>query len=240
MSDDGTTLRYPRLMRRVEAVLLDAIVLVLLFFILMNIVAPLAMHGGIKAAIVGSITVLLEPVLVSATGSSIGHHLRGLRVQDAASGANLGIVRAIFRLLVKSLLGWYSVVFMLITKRHQTVHDIAVKSVVVFKNAAAIAGSQALAERSEDLDIYTYPPKPRRVIAIVLYNVAAICGVVVLLALFSSNKCVYYNICSDADQAMEAVAGVALAASFAIILVLGWRGRLWGARRTIRTGQPNS
>lgn len=229
---DISALRYPRLMRRVEAVLLDALVFVFVFLVGMNLLAPLAVHGGIKAGVIALLILVLEPGLVSRTGSSIGHHLRGLRVQDAGSGANIGFPRAFLRFVVKNLLGWCSVVFMLVTRRYQALHDLAVRSVVVLKHPDRMAEGHALEERQLEEADYIYPSWLRRITAIVLWVIAGYVALTVPVLALSSDACFYQGKCNEAERAMEGAAGVAALVLFAVVLVLGCTGRLWGARRT--------
>jgi len=67
---------------------------------------------------------LYEPVLVSVTGSSIGHYLSNLRVVDDRTRGNVGFLKAIARLGIKTLLGVYSFLTMAVTSHHQAVHDL--------------------------------------------------------------------------------------------------------------------
>ncbi len=170
--------------------------------------------------------------MVSFTGSSIGHHLRGLRVQDARTGANIGVFRAVLRVAAKSFLGWFSVVFMLLTKRHQTIHDMVVKSVVVFKNPDEIADGQALEEREAEEAGYMYPSKGRRVLIIVGYCVVAFVLVVIPGVLLTSEQCLLYDTCNELDRFLETVSSIVWLVMCVVCLVFGWRGRLPGARRT--------
>ncbi len=232
MDDRSPALRYPTLLRRVEAVLLDAMVIVAMFFLAMNLLSQLDIHGGYKAAAVVLAFLVLEPGLVSFTGSSIGHHLRGLRVQDARTGENIGVLRAVLRVVAKSFLGWFSVVFMLVTKRHQTIHDMMVKSVVVFKNPDVIADGHALKEREVEEAGYVYPDKGRRIAVIIAYSFLAFVICSTAVALLSSQPCIQYNRCNNTDLAWEALISIVWLCLLTAFLVFGWRGRLPGARRT--------
>ena len=232
MEDHSTDLRYPRLIRRVEAVLLDALVLVAMFLLAMNLLAQVDIHGGYKAAIVVLAFFVLEPGMVSFTGSSIGHHLRGLRVQDARTGANIGLFRAVVRVAAKSFLGWISIVFMLVTKRHQTIHDMVVTSVVVFKNPETIAEGHALEEREIEEAGYSYPSSGRRIIVIIAYILLAFIVCSAGVVLLSSEECLQFDRCSNTDLAWEALFSIIWICLLTAFIVLGWRGRLPGARRT--------
>lgn len=232
MNHNRQDLRYPRLARRLEAVLLDVFVIILAMLLAMNLLVQINVHGGWKAAMMALIVLVLEPGMVSMTGASIGHHLRGLRVQDADTRANLGVPRALLRFLVKNLLGLYSIVFMLVTRRHQTVHDLATKSVVILKNPDALRAGHALEERPAEEAGYAIPPWPRRVVVILAYCVVALFVGGTSFAPLYSEQCLYYGSCSYTDRLVNVATGLVWIVAFGFILVSGWRGRLWGARRT--------
>jgi hypothetical protein len=110
-------------------------------------VAPYEIHGGFKASFIALLLIIMEPGLVSIKGGTIGHYLRGLRVQDYKHGTNLDIFRATIRFLVKILFGWLSFVFILVTKRYQAFHDLISGSVVVLRDSANVPEFEAILER---------------------------------------------------------------------------------------------
>ncbi len=234
MGIEQTGRRYPRPIRRIEAVLLDILVVFALLFVLMNIIAPLSIHGGIKAAIIVSILSLQDPLLVSVTGASIGHHLRGLRVEHADTGENLGLLRAVLRYAVKALLGWYSVVFLYVTKRHQTVHDKVAGSVVIFKRPELIAEEDILGERVIEDAGYIYPSAIRRVTVIIIYGFLTMVIVGIGHSVALSESCLYSDYCDTTERLVQVTLTLTWMVGLAWILILGWRGRLWGARRMKR------
>lgn len=228
---DTAVLHYPKVVRRIEAVIIDWLVFVAAFFTIANLIAPLEVHGGFKAAAVVLVILVLEPGLVAATGATIGHHLRGLRVLDAGSGRNLNIFRAIVRFILKSLLGFVSLIFVLVTKRHQAIHDLVSGSVVVIKNPTNFQDHDVLPERIVEEEGYIYPSGERRVLVIFLYIVALVLGTSALAAFALSEQCLFREVCSPNDQLLETLIGGAWLVALAVTVVLGWRGRLWGARR---------
>jgi len=236
MSDTGAV-HYPRVVRRIEAVIIDWLVFVVAFFTVINLVAPLEVHGGVKAAAVVLVILVLEPGLVSMTGATIGHHLRGLRVLDARSGGNLNVIRATVRFIVKSLLGFVSLIFVLVTKRHQAIHDLASGSVVIIKNPADFHTHERLLERVVEEEGYIYPSRPRRVLVILLYSVALVLIAGLLSALAFSEQCLFYDVCNASDRLYETSIELGWLAAFTVFVVQGWRGRLWGARRLKRDRQ---
>jgi uncharacterized RDD family membrane protein YckC len=117
------------------------------FFGAAMILASYDIHAGFKFSGVAILIIIMEPGLVSITGGTIGHHLRGLRIQRRWDGTNLNIFRATIRFLVKFLLGWLSFLFILQTKKHQAIHDLISGSVVVLKDPAKVPEWDALSER---------------------------------------------------------------------------------------------
>jgi uncharacterized RDD family membrane protein YckC len=140
-------LRYPRLYRRIQAAIIDSTIFLVILFGAGMILAPIEIHGGFKFGGVAILLFFMEPGLVSITGGTIGHHLRGLRIQRRWDGTNLNIFRATIRFLVKFLLGWLSFLFILQTKKHQAIHDLISGSVVVLKDPAKVPKFEALSER---------------------------------------------------------------------------------------------
>jgi uncharacterized RDD family membrane protein YckC len=90
----------------------------------------------------------LEPGLVSWTGGTIGHHLMGLRVRDALEDRNIGLIRATIRAASRTLLGWISIMFILVTSKHQAIHDYISRAVVVLRNPDVVPESERLVERA--------------------------------------------------------------------------------------------
>jgi hypothetical protein len=73
---------------------------------------------------------LLDPLLVTLTGATIGHRLRGLLVQRRLTPDRLGIIRSIVRAVLKIATGWWSFIFVLATQNYQALHDLTIGFVV--------------------------------------------------------------------------------------------------------------
>ena len=113
---------------------------------------------------------LYEPVLVSLTGSTLGHYFTNLRVVDDRSGGNVSFLKACARVAIKAVLGLYSFVILAATRRNQAVHDLLTKSTVQIRDPAKALPGQYLSERSDPADA-KLPPAWRRVAAICVYLV---------------------------------------------------------------------
>lgn len=80
--------------------------------------------GGAFAGWLGFF-LLYEPVLVSWRGGTLGHALARLRVVDLATGGNPGATSAFTRSWLKATSGPAGVLFMVLTRRPQALHDLA-------------------------------------------------------------------------------------------------------------------
>lgn len=235
MSSPESDIRYPRLIRRVQASLFDAVILLSVFFGLGLAFASFEFPGELKAVIFALVVLMLEPGLVSMTGGTIGHHLLGLKIQNRQSGNKLNPVMALVRFLLKSLLGWLSFAFILVTKQRQAIHDKLSGSIVVVRNPTGEEGAGELAEREIYLAEYTYPGWFRRVIVIVLYLIIGFLALVVLYVMVLSGACFSEGHCTPLEGLMRIVSLTFLPVYGAIVLFYGWRGRLFGARRRLRS-----
>src|SRR5215831_14768535 len=157
------TVFYPRLIKRVRAVLVD------------SVVVPLAAVASFAAGYAAGISetwarvllvavpvLLLEPGLVAWTRGTIGHHVMGIRVTQADGMTRLNFIAATVRAAIKFVLGWFSFIFVLTTSRHQAIHDLVVGSVVTHKDASELPSFDVLQERRIEEDKFAYPPRWKR------------------------------------------------------------------------------
>lgn len=224
--------RYPRFSRRVAAVVVDSMIYLVLFVAMAISLGHVEVSGVLKAVFVGLVFFALEPGLVTVTGGTLGQHWRGLRVQSADTGMNLGLLRAILRFAVKSVLGWFSLLLILLTKRHQAVHDMASGSVVVLRNPEAFSSVDALEERELHDHGFAYPSALQRILCILGYQVIWFLVIAVALYFVLSENCLLYDQCSGTDDIANPVISLVWFVGCGAIIVQGWRGKLLGARRT--------
>jgi uncharacterized RDD family membrane protein YckC len=175
---------------------------------------------------------LLEPGLVAFTGGTPGHHLMGLRVRDVSRNQNIGLLRATARAIIRALFGWLSFVFMLVTRKHQALHDYFTSTVVVLRHPDALPAHEKFSERSEDHTSYVYPSKVRRVVVILVYSLLSLIAFGLLSFEFVSVGCRTYNRCGHGDNLLEQVLDTLWLVSVGAAIVLGWRGLLYGCRRS--------
>jgi uncharacterized RDD family membrane protein YckC len=230
-----STVAYPRLIKRVRAVLIDWIVLTVAAFgtlILGGMLGVSHVYG--KVMLVLGVIFVLEPGLVAFTGGTIGHHLQRIRITRADGKGNINIFFAFFRFIVKTLLGWLSFIFVLTTTRHQAVHDLVAGSVVIYKDTKGLPVFEIQAERKLDKATYIYPPAWRRVIVIALYALLLTFALSIVVAGFSTQDCVYVNRCTTTDKFAESAFGLFWLFGFGWLIVHGWNGELYGCRRRKR------
>jgi uncharacterized RDD family membrane protein YckC len=234
-ANPAETHAYGRFMRRLTAVVVDSIV----FMLIMAgaLIVAVSFKSDNVARILGFTVVatwlLYEPILVSMTGATIGHHLYNLRVVDDRGG-NISFGKAVVRVVIKTVLGWYSFITMAMTSRHQAIHDLLTHSTVQIKDLAK-AQPHHFATRREQLTAPGMPSMVRRVVVILAY-------LFVCLAVFSvavagavpaglvSERCIDSYPCTGPELIMLSVAWLTWAGLSIWTAVLGWQGRLWGAR----------
>jgi RDD family len=226
---------YARFTRRVQGIMIDSIVVIVLIVCALSL--AVAVQSDTLSRVLGfaivAAALLYEPVLVSFTGSTLGHYVTNLRVVDDASGGNVSFLKACARLAIKSLLGWYSFVILAATRRNQAVHDLLTRSTVQIRDPAKARPAHYLVERSAALD-RGMPSQSRRTGVIFAYLLVAIIGFVVIINVLVTTRalslgCLNGNHCSGAETLIELIYGFALLALVAAIIALGWKGRLLGA-----------
>ncbi|WP_050031579.1 RDD family protein [Bradyrhizobium sp. LTSP857] len=239
MASDAPTLtpgpRYARFSRRLKAILLDwMLAMVLLFGALA--VASNAQSDALARTLGVSVVVILllyEPILVWRTGGTLGHAWTNLRVVDDRGG-HLSFAKALARFAIKSLLGWYSFLTMAATRRNQAIHDLLTHSTVQIRDPAKANPGQFITERSEDDP--AMPSRLRRTLVTVVYlalGVLLYFGVLAALLRggILSRACLNHDICSGGDRIVDVAAAVAFLLMIALVIGMGWRGRLFGARK---------
>lgn len=152
MNTDPMSYRYPRLLRRVRAALIDSVVftaILLAWFFSFGLLEDA--HVAFKISLLTAAYLAVEPGLVSMTGGTIGHHVMGLRVRDAEADEPIGFFRATIRGLARSLLGLFSLLFMFVTRRHQAIHDYLSRSTVVIEHPDTLPAREKFQERARGI-----------------------------------------------------------------------------------------
>lgn len=228
---------YARFSRRLRGMFIDWALTLVVIFGSLTVAAALRNDGASRALGVAAVAVLIlyEPVLVSRTGGTIGHHLTNLRVVDEATRGNVSFLKAVARVVVKGLLGWYSFLAMAFTRRNQAVHDLVTGSTVQIRDPAKVAPGQFITERT-DLAQADMPSAWRRIAVILAYLLltgAIYLGIehVIIQSGWVSVECVETDVCTVAENVITIALGGGFLVTCVACAILGWRAKLFGARR---------
>lgn len=232
LSGKMNTVFYPRLIKRVRAVLIDSVVVPIIAVAVLVIGHTAGITDLWGMGILATVAVLImEPGLVALTGGTVGHHMVGIRVARADGAGKLDFLTATLRAIVKFVLGWLSFIFVLTTTKHQAIHDLAVNSIVVHKSVYQLPSYEVLSERRVESSQFVYPAKWKRVLLTVLYWLAISVASIAVMALLSSEDCSRLNRCATSDLIAAQAIDLVWLLSTGALIVLGWNGRLPGARR---------
>jgi len=220
---------YPVFFLRVKAMCVDSIVFILIWYLVFAVVANIEIPNTFfRISVMVMPLVLFEPLTVWLTGGSIGHHFSGIKVIDKTTGKNLFLHKGVVRLIFKLLLGFYSMLTMLITKKHQSLHDLLSNSVVVFKNESLAPERYKLEPRQTDYDVKK-PSMLRRLLVVVvhLFFLYAVAGF--LLSFLVSPECLESGNCPQpqAFRLNTVVLGFLLVTI--LLIILGFMCKLPGA-----------
>jgi uncharacterized RDD family membrane protein YckC len=220
----------------VRAFVIDWIIIVLLLVAVLfaAVSADSDRIGRILGFTFVAVWLLYEPVLVSLTGSTVGHYLCNLRVVDDKTHGNVSFLKAVARLVIKTVLGLYSFITMATTLRHQAVHDLVTRSTVQIRDRSRAIPAQYVSERVELLNP-AMPSASRRLLVILAYliGVFAVAMLVVsgaILLDLVSESCVNHDRCSSNENLIFNGLGLLWIAACVFCIVQGWRGRLYGCR----------
>jgi uncharacterized RDD family membrane protein YckC len=229
--------KYGRFSRRLQGLMIDSIVMSILLAVALFVAVSLQSDnvGRILGFSVVAIFLLYEPVLVSLTGSTIGHLATNLRVVDNRTGKNVNFPKAVVRAVIKGVLGLYSFFTMAFTRRHQALHDVLTNSTVQIRDQTRARPHQYSLARAVPADRST-PSALRRIAVIAAYGIAVTCIIFIPIDLINaaypifSDDCLDHDICSVRDNII--LDGLLAFCFIAVVLIaiLGWRGKLWGAR----------
>lgn len=237
ISPDPASPLYARFSRRLRGLFIDwTITLVVIIGALM--IASSLRNDDVARVLGVTVVVLMllyEPILVSLTGATVGHRLTNMRVVDDAHGGNVSFPKACARFAIKSVIGIYSFVAMATTRRNQAVHDVLTRSTMQIRDAAKARPGEFVPESTE----FGHPAMPSRrrqigvIVAYLLASFVAAYAVLIGLGMIDviSLRCVFEDICTPREDRVADVVVLIWLAACAMLFILGWRGRLFGARR---------
>ena len=232
MTNADIEILYPNIGKRIKAVIVDYALFIIVLVSIIPFLAKIEIdYIWLKIIILLSPFFILDPLLVSLTGGSIGHHAMKIRIRDVNKDQNINIIFASIRFILKNLLGLLSLILILFTKKHQAFHDLAIKSIVVMKNSDQLDSEGWLKERSFEEEGYLYPSKVRRLIVIIIYNLIFFIFFVIIFGLLLSEPCIEIDECNQKDEIISSIIGISWFIASIFIIYKGIRARLIGCKR---------
>jgi uncharacterized RDD family membrane protein YckC len=232
IATEHTAPLYGRVGRRMHAFIIDWMIMVALMVVVLIIAVNAGSDriGRILGFSLLALWLLYEPVLVWLTGSTVGHYMTNLRVVDDRTGGNVGFGKAVARLVIKEVFGIYSFVTMATTRRHQALHDLLTRSTVQVRDRSKLIVAHFVAA-NEDLAHPGMPPVWRRLAVSLGYVALSFLIYVPASMLLMSHDCLAARFCTQTEQVHGQMLALLWFAVCAVLLVLGWRGKLYGCRR---------
>ena len=221
-------MNYPALVLRIRAMCFDSILFVLMFWIGFLLLWKLQITSSyLKILIVASPLILFEPMWLWLSGSTVGQHMVGIKVAHNETHKNLFIINAVVRYLAKILLGVYSLLTMIVTKRRQSFHDVISNSVVLFKDEASAPQRYRIQENIRDSG--TKPSILRRLMIIVIYMILVLVIFNWVAILVAPQSCWDDGVCTESQTMRVVIASVMMIVSLLVVVVLGFMSKLPGA-----------
>lgn len=125
------TYRYPLLIRRIKAILVDSVLLMTVLIIIMITVEDSTHRTSIMVASAAIILLTYEPLLTYHS-RTLGQRWMGIRVRRYGNpDARIGLLSAYIRWITKGLLGWVSFVTIHFNPERRAIHDLASRTVMV-------------------------------------------------------------------------------------------------------------
>lgn len=234
-----TTETYPRLLRRLQGVFIDGIVIPLAA---VGTLVALTYAGvestWIKVLCPLAVIFLLDPVAVSATGGSVGHHAVGLRVRKERTNERINLFAAVVRLIVKTLFGLPAFFVAFLTRKRQALHDLVAKSLIVHKSSVGLPLYELLPERTRKDEHATYVSVWRRILVVLLYWILFYFAWNLVVLVILAGPCIESGGCSETQALVAIGAMILLLVSLIVLAALGWRGSLYGCRKARVASAP--
>ena len=190
--------------------------------------------GRIAFAAVVALLALYEPLQVARFGATVGHRWANIRVVRTATGDRPGLGRSSLRWFLKTILGLPSFLLMAFTSRHQALHDAITGTVVTITDASKARAVDAIAEREPEA-ANTRAPAWKRIAVSLGFLLLAIIVLLVVEILLVSSDCLKGGTCSGVEAALVDTIGLLFVLAVFAIPMLGWFGKLPGARNAAGT-----
>ena len=134
------TKEYPLLLKRIQALLIDFLLILISIVLITQIIKILnGVPDGVRMGAFLAIFFLYDPLMTSKFGGTLGHMAIGIRVRkESTEEGNISFLAAFSRFAVKSLMGWISLLTVTGNPRKRAIHDILSGSVVMYKKKVEV------------------------------------------------------------------------------------------------------
>jgi uncharacterized RDD family membrane protein YckC len=126
-------MEYAILPSRIKAVVIDSLLIIAAMYATSEILALFEeVPNGIRIACFIVIFLLYDPLFTSVYGGTIGHFYSKITVKSEKNKEkNISFPLALIRYLIKTSLGWISLLTVTSNEKKQALHDYVVRSVVL-------------------------------------------------------------------------------------------------------------
>jgi uncharacterized RDD family membrane protein YckC len=128
---------YARIWPRVKAILVDAFILSAAFLVAALVGSRVRGAGPVAFIVWFGLWALYDPIMVSVTGGTVGHHLQNLRVVSDRTGGRPSLPAAFVRNVAKVSLWAFSLLAMAFSSRGKALHDWIAGTTVQARDPAA-------------------------------------------------------------------------------------------------------
>lgn len=127
------TNQYAILPDRVKAVVIDSIILIAAMYLISEIFAQFdEVPQYIRITAFVLISIVYDPFFTSTWGGTIGHSYSNISVRkEVDQSKNISFFSALIRFILKSTLGWISLLTTGTNEKKKAIHDFAAGSVVI-------------------------------------------------------------------------------------------------------------
>ena len=122
--------RYPNLLRRYLAALIDGVIVILLIVLMGRLASYLGRDQGFALFLAAIAVALYEPFL-TAFLFTVGQGVMRFRVRDLETGARVPLGRVYLRVVVKAVLGIVSFLTLPARRDRRAIHDLAAGTLVL-------------------------------------------------------------------------------------------------------------
>ena len=236
---DTSQVLYATLPRRIKASIVDGIVLLTLIILSPLLIASLAgKDTSLNTIALLTPPLLLEPLLISYLGFTLGQYIFGIKVVRLDTGGKCPLISSFARYYTKVILGSLSMVYMLFSKKHQAIHDYIAKTLVILSDKKIERNPHfaQYGEREQNLgDNYSCPSALRRFGFFILWliPVSILYGIIIEgIALLMLPG--YTLETEKLPQHIDIIANLIGSIIFIGLAILASKGYLPGAKRRIK------